>query len=479
MKFLPRNKFLKIAVTGLFGLVVILALGVVLALFNGVDQPEAWEPPSSPPFLSQEQGPIELVVTPTIALIDEPIQIVLNLLEPGEEVILRGMTEDREGRVFTSWARFTAPDDGTLDLSTTAPIDGTYRSVDPSGLLWSMRSPLNARFGSSEDWIVREYQISAETSRGIVQTTIFRSYPWGEMTPEIIDEGNIHAELWLPETKGPLPVIIRLGGAGGGAFRMRSSLLAARGFAVLDLLYLHGRPQTEFFAVPIDTVFEALDWLETRPELDESRVGLYGSSKGAELALLVASLDGRVDAVAVWAPTSVAFEGISFQDIKPGSSWTLQGNPVPYAPARITLSALGRVVRMVAGRPISMRGGYQDALDKAPAEAFIPVEQISARILLLSGNDDRMCPCDVMANQIYDRLQEHDFRFEVENLVFDGAGHGMAHDLWPRGGEPGQFIRGGTPEANHLAGREAWRKIIELFNEVLASSRSENGDSVR
>lgn len=479
MKFLPRNKFLKIAVTGLFGLVVILALGVILALFSGVDQPEAWEPPPSPPSLSQESGPIELVVTPTNALIDEPIQIVLNLLEPGEEVILRGMTEDSEGRVFSSWARFTAPNDGTLDLSTTPPNEGTYRSADASGLLWSMRSPSNNRFQSSYDWAMREYQISAETRRGIVRVMITRTYPWGAMTPEIIDQGNIHGELWLPKTGEPLPVIIRLGGAGGGAFRIRSSLLAARGFAVLDLLYLHGRPQTEFFAVPIDTVFEALDWLETRHELDESRVGLYGSSKGAELALLVASMDARVDAVAVWAPTSVAFEGISFQDITPGSSWTLQGNPVPYAPAQINLSALGRVVRMIAGRPISMRGGYQDALDKAPAEAFIPVEQISARILLLSGNDDRMCPCDVMANQIYDRLQEHDFRFEVENLVFDGTGHGMAHDLWPRGGEPGQFIRGGTPETNHLSGRKAWRKIIELFSEVLAPSRSEKVDSVR
>ena len=59
------------------------------------------------------------------------------------------------------------------------------------------------------------------------------------------------------------------------------------------------------------------------------------------------------------------------------------------------------------------------------------------------------------------------------DIVFDGAGHGMDHDLWPRGGEPGRFIRGGTPEANHLAGREAWRRIIGLFAEVLDPSRSE------
>ena len=301
------------------------------------------------------------------------------------------MTEDGEGRLFSSWARFTAPEDGTLDLSTTPPDDGSYRSKDASGLLWSMRSPSNERFESSHDWTTREYHISAETRRGIVRTTITREYPWGEMTPEVIDEGSIHAELWLQESDVPRPVIIRLGGAGGGPFRIRSSLLAARGFAVLDLLYLHGRPRTEFFAVPIDTVIEALDWLEPRPELDETRVGLYGSSKGAELALLVASRDARVDAVAVWAPAAVVFEGISFKDVTPGSSWTWQGHPIPYAPARINLSALGRLVRMLAQRPVSMRRGYQDALDQAPSDAFIPVEKISGRILLLSGSDDRMC----------------------------------------------------------------------------------------
>ncbi|HVF46420.1 MAG TPA: acyl-CoA thioester hydrolase/BAAT C-terminal domain-containing protein, partial [Pyrinomonadaceae bacterium] len=66
----------------------------------------------------------------------------------------------------------------------------------------------------------------------------------------------------------------------------------------------------ELERIPVETVDRAVDWLAAQPGVDPNRIVLQGGSKGAELALLAASLNKRVAGVIAISPSSVVYEGI-------------------------------------------------------------------------------------------------------------------------------------------------------------------------
>lgn len=194
---------------------------------------------------------------------------------------------------------------------------------------------------------------------------------------------------------------------------------------------------------------------------------------------MAAARDPRIRAVAAWAPGSVAFEGISFRKLRPGSSWTWEGNPVPYAPYRLDWKALRNPVRLLLGRPVHFHPVHERALKGAPIEAFIALERSSVSVLLLSGEDDQMAPSALMAGQLQDRMERHGLGSQVQNLVYEGAGHGMAYQLWPDGGPPEtRLLHGGSLEADHLAGQAAWGEIIALFERELGLRMGPGGEAL-
>ncbi|MFN2459740.1 MAG: hypothetical protein ABR591_03470 [Candidatus Velthaea sp.] len=73
-----------------------------------------------------------------------------------------------------------------------------------------------------------------------------------------------------------------------------------------------------------------------RPEVAGKQYGILGTSKGAELALLAATVDSRAAAVAAVVRTDVVWFGLPDYSAGPGvetSSWTLGGKPVAYIPS--------------------------------------------------------------------------------------------------------------------------------------------------
>src|SRR5256884_6993126 len=71
-------------------------------------------------------------VDPPVARVDEPFRLTVSGLPPGEPVTIRAATRDGELREWASYATFLAGDDGTVDVSTAAPLSGTYSGVDRS-----------------------------------------------------------------------------------------------------------------------------------------------------------------------------------------------------------------------------------------------------------------------------------------------------------------------------------------------------------
>jgi len=118
----------------------------------------------------------------------------------------------------------------------------------------------------------------------------------------------IRLDAYLPQTlDGPVPAVIALHGAGGNISGMEryASVLAAEGFAVY-LLHYFDRTGTEpddlqsmkhNFPLWMKTLWDAISFVETQPQVDPERIALLGFSLGAYLSLANSAIDPRVKAV--------------------------------------------------------------------------------------------------------------------------------------------------------------------------------------
>jgi len=118
----------------------------------------------------------------------------------------------------------------------------------------------------------------------------------------------IRLDAHLPEAPDtPVPAVIALHGAGGDVSGMDlyASTLAAQGFAVY-LLHYFDRTGTDSadkatifrnFPLWMKTLWDAISFVETQPQVDGRRIALLGFSLGAYLSLANAAIDPRVKAV--------------------------------------------------------------------------------------------------------------------------------------------------------------------------------------
>ena len=118
----------------------------------------------------------------------------------------------------------------------------------------------------------------------------------------------IRLNAYLPETpSGQLPAVIALHGAGGDVSGMEryASALAAQGFAVYLLRYFD-RTGTESadkptifrnFPLWMKTLWDAVSFVATKPQVDRERIALLGFSLGAYLSLANSTVDPRVKVV--------------------------------------------------------------------------------------------------------------------------------------------------------------------------------------
>jgi len=119
---------------------------------------------------------------------------------------------------------------------------------------------------------------------------------------------SIRLDAHLPENPStPLPAVIALYGAGGNVSGMEqyAGVLAAQGFAVY-LLHYFDRTGTEFadkqiifrnFPLWMKTLWDAISFVEKRPQVDAGRIALLGFSLGAYLSLATSAIDPRVKIV--------------------------------------------------------------------------------------------------------------------------------------------------------------------------------------
>jgi len=281
-----------------------------------------------------------------------------------------------------------------------------------------------------------------------------------------VREYDLVANFFRPSTSGKHPGIIVIGGAGGGLGSTSAvgSLLAEWGYATLALAYFGVEYlPTRLQEIPLEYFKRAIIWLRAHPSVAPSKIGLVGTSKGGEAALLVSATYQEIGAVVAYSPSHVVFQGIdeAWSDASASkSSWTLDGKPVPFVPFRMDYDCIERYGFYL--------GLYLSSLQdqQAVERAVIPVERINGPILLVSGTDDAIWPSGTMCERVVERLKQSRFAFSFQHFSYEGAGHLLAGPSRLAPAHPigaGGLAIGGTEDANAAARDDAWVKVCTFF----------------
>jgi uncharacterized protein len=216
------------------------------------------------------------------------------------------------------------------------------------------------------------------------------------------------------------PLIVGLGGAEGGNswtrkfWQAQRERFAQQGYAFLALGYF-GLPNTpeKLDRIALEGVHAAILEAQSDPRVNDECVILLGGSKGAELALALASHYPDIDAVIALAPADTVFP--AHTDAMTTSSWSKDGQPLPFAPMpwSATLDFLKGDILAVMQRILD---------GEEAAAARIEVERIQGPILLLAADQDEMWPTLAMSKRILERLDAQGFAHPRE-LVEVKGGH--------------------------------------------------------
>ena len=412
---------------------------------------------------------MRIEASPVNALYDEPVSIRLDGFPAVTKVVVRASADDDLGRRWSSHAEFFTDADGELDLTLQAPIEGSYRVADATGLLWSMTldstikerspfiktscDPVTVKLGAEID---RRPVASAELSRRFAAEGVVRS--------DINDDGLV-ATMFHHED-GARPGVIIVGGSGGGLSIDHPALLASRGYAVMSLGYfaMPGLPR-DLMEIPLEYFEKAIAWMGRHRGVRRGKLAVIGASRGGELVLLLGATFPQITAVIAYVPSGVVWPGIGASDVPMRSAWTLGGEQVP------CIATTTRGLEVWNKSPVALTSWFLECLKnrESTARAEIAVEKIGGPVLMFSGTDDQMWPSLNLADLAMQRLIAHDFPHSHEHVSYAGAGHFIRFPYSPVISEifhpivKTPMALGGTPEANQVANLDSWRRCLNFL----------------
>jgi dipeptidyl aminopeptidase/acylaminoacyl peptidase len=417
-------------------------------------------------IFAQTHSSFDIITNSDTLFFDREIGLHVQGLHPSSETIITVSTTDAKGQSWWSQNVYISDKHGEVDPSLQRPIRGTYSGIHSMGPFWSMVGGERFHTSSSTNLYIK---VSDESGL-LTKHKLKWLSPLADSSVAIegIRHSDLVANLYLPKDRsGPVPVIIVLGGSGGGFNSERASLLATHGYAALDVAYfgVQGTPKYFVETMPLEYFMGAVNFLKKDPRIDTSRIAVMGKSYGAQLSLLLACYESRIKLVIVEAPSSfITGTSATYPVGAVSSAWSLHGKPFPFlqeksekdgpvSPAQITISTSG-----------------ERALEENPAanRAAIPAEEINGPVLLISGKSDSLWPSTVMAEQLSHRMKANGFEYEVKHISYPDAGHNMG------GGEQAYGVpnlppkdrgdsRGGTREGNSIAGAAAWKEVLAFL----------------
>lgn len=427
--------------------------------------------PVTPVARADDPAP-RFVVTSERVLYDREVSVQLHGLKPGQRVTVRAT---RGG--YKSEMDFAADAKGKVDVSQSDAKLG--KRVAPLQILWAMKRDPDAKedkAGARGSIDPVKVSLSAVADGKEIAAHSFEMYYLSTDVERIpVKDGRLRGVFFRPKAPAKYPGLMTVSGSGGGVSEPKAALLAANGYAVLNLAYFNYEDLPEDLVnIPLEYFDEGLTWLQKQDGVATGRLAVIGTSRGGELALLLGSRFPKVKAVVAYVPAHVVVGGFS-QDPKRWAlpAWTFEGKPIPRFEPKLDEEE-ARKVREANPENGSPYWRLMLKDQEAVKKAAIPVEKINGPVLLISGKDDRTWPSAEMAEEVAKRLNNAMHAHAVWHLPYDDAGHLIGlpnrsmgttrfqHPISKRWREVG-----GTPQGNAYASWDSWAKLLKFLDEAL------------
>lgn len=235
----------------------------------------------------------------------------------------------------------------------------------------------------------------------------------------VLNTPRVESKLYLGNGKKQ-PLLVGLGGSEGGNawasehWKNTRDTFLAKGYAFLALGYFGaaGTPDT-LNKIAIEDIHQAIQEACKNPNVNKNRVAIIGGSRGADLALLIASLYPDIRCVVGIVPSHVTFPGHTMHFTT--SSWTYRNEELPFVP--VNYEAIPFLMKR------DLRGAFEAMLQNKDAEekARIKVENIQGAVLLLSATKDEIAPTTPMCEKMIASMDAHTFRYAHEHIAIEGG----------------------------------------------------------
>jgi CubicO group peptidase (beta-lactamase class C family)/dienelactone hydrolase len=283
---------------------------------------------------------------------------------------------------------------------------------------------------------------------------------------ERVNTDSLQALLFMPkkddkDIDSPMTAVIVLGGSEGGlsGASQTAARLAENGVAALAVGYFGvGRLPETLKEVPIEYVDAAINYIDSSPRLARNhcqQVAVVGSSRGAELALLMGAHNQNYAPIIALSPSSHVWGAVGDSG---AAAWTYQGEPLTFVARH---SQPDYSVTRFTGREYFL----SDLTHPDAKAAAIDVSNIKGQVLLLAGTDDQLWPSAAMAKSLREHISRYGYEDRVEMQLYAGAGHaitpGLPSDLTQVQTANGQEIMlGGSASANNAAQQDALQRML-------------------
>ncbi|RDY22520.1 acyl-CoA thioesterase [Romboutsia maritimum] len=388
-----------------------------------------------------------------------------------------------KGEEYSSYAVFISDEKGEVDLDITKPVEGTYRDNNSMGLIYSLKKYRNEGKNIAENISIDEpmtMNMLFESFDEKKEVNLKRFFKTEDVIAKHICEDGFSGELFYKE-KSNNKTVLMLGGSSGDtqALALLAAPLASKGFNVLMVPYFasEGLPD-KLEKVPLEYFEKIFKWIENNKIIGSKEIFLHGTSKGGELALLLASRYRQIKKVVAVEPHAYCFQGLNGMMIGDSvSSWSYKGRSIPYIEVDNNIfwedqkKAIEK--RMIFGFASTYKKSIERAVNKE--EARIKVENSEADILMITGKEDNIWNSYEGCLEILYNLKKNNYKNNVELLACDKMGHPMPvpyiipiSETLSMNMMGGVFSSGGTIEGNAEGQFKAWKRTIEFFKEPLA-----------
>lgn len=206
------------------------------------------------------------------------------------------------------------------------------------------------------------------------------------------------------------------------------------GYSVLVLGFLkwEGLPK-ESCNIPVEYVENAVKWLLHGHSGKIKKVGIRGSSMGAQYALLSASLIQELSCVIVAAPFDHVMEYVTGSFKRGGhSTYSYRGQEIAYSPSvLLDKSFLVLLWQCITDKQYGLKRMFRFYYDKNPIldESRIKVENMKAEVLLLASEVDDCWPAMETANRIDEILKQNQYPYRVKKVIYEKGSHAIGSML--------------------------------------------------